>query len=41
MGHNEDIMSTWKGVCDVLHRIRDKFFDAIYVETPFNPVNVF
>ena len=41
MGHNEDIVSTWGGVCDVPHRIEENVPDAIYVETPLNQVDTF
>ena len=41
MGHNEDVVSAWEGVCDVPHRIREKVSGAIYVETPLNQVDTF
>ena len=28
-GHNKDVVSTWKGVCDVLYQIREKVPNAI------------
>ena len=31
MGHNEDVVSTWEGICDVPHRIREEVPGAIYV----------
>ena len=41
MGHNEDVVSAWAGVCGVPHRIGDNVPSAIYVETPLNPVDAF
>ena len=41
MGHNEDIMSAWEGVCDIPHWIGGKVPGAIYVETPLNQVDTF
>ena len=41
MGHNEDVVSAWGGVCDVPHRIGENVPDAIYVETPLNQVDAF
>ena len=41
MGHNEDVVSAWGGVCDVPHRIGKNVPGAIYVETPLNQVNAF
>ena len=41
MGHNEDVVSAWGGVCDVPHRIWEKVYSAIYVEVPFNQVDAF
>ena len=41
MGHNEDVVSAWRGVCDVPHRIGEQVPDAIYVEAPLNQVNAF
>ena len=41
MGHNEDIVFTWRGVYDVLCRIGNEGFGAIYVKTPLNLVNAF
>ena len=29
MGHNEDVVSTWEGVCHILHRIGEKLSDTI------------
>ncbi|RVX02291.1 Disease resistance protein RPP8 [Vitis vinifera] len=36
MGHNEDVVSAWGGICDVPHRIGEEVPGAIYVETPLN-----
>ena len=41
MGHNEDVVSAWGGVCDVPHLIGEKNQDAIYVETLLNQVDAF
>ena len=41
MGHNENVVSVWEGVCDVPHRIEENVLDAIYVEAPLNQVDVF
>ena len=41
MGHNEDIVSAWGGVCNVPHRIGEKVLGAIYVEAPLNLVYTF
>ena len=41
MGHNEDVVSTWEGVCNVPHRIGEKVPSAIYVETPLIQVDTF
>ena len=41
MGYNEDIVSVWGGVCDVLHRIGENVSGVIYVETPLNQVDAF
>ena len=41
MGHNEDVVSAWGGVCDVPHRMGEKVPGAIYVETPLNQVDAF
>ena len=41
MGHNEDVVSAWRGICDVPHRIGEKDPDAIYVEAPHKPVDAF
>ena len=41
MGHNEDVVSAWGGICDVPHRIGEKVPNAIYVEAPLNQVDVF
>ena len=41
MGHNEDVVSAWGGVCDVPHRIGEKVLGAIYVEVPLNQVDAF
>ena len=41
MGHNEDVVSAWEGVCDVPHRIREKVPVTIYVEVPLNQVDAF
>ena len=41
MGHNEDVVSAWGGVCDAPHRIEENVPGAIYVEAPLNQVDVF
>ena len=41
MGHNEDVVSAWGGVCDVPYRIGEKVLSAIYVEAPLNQVDTF
>ena len=41
MGHNEDVVSAWGGVCDVPHRIGENVPGAIYVETPLKQVDAF
>ena len=41
MGHNEDVVSVWGGVCDVPHRIGENVPGAIYVETPLSQVDAF
>ena len=41
MGHNEDVVSVWEGVCDVSHWIGEKVPGAIYVEIPLNQVDTF
>ena len=41
MGHNEDVVSAWGGICDVPHRIGEEVPGAIYVETPLNQVDAF
>ena len=41
MGHNEDVVSEWEGVCDVLHWIGEKVSGAIYVEASLNQVDAF
>ena len=41
MGHNEDVVSAWGGVCDVPHRIGEKVHGAIYVEVSLNQVDTF
>ena len=41
MGHNEDVVSAWEGVCDVPHQIGEKVYNAIYVEVPLNQVDAF
>ena len=41
MGHNEDVVSVWGGVCDVPHRIWENVPVAIYVEAPLNQVDAF
>ena len=41
MGHNEDVVSAWKDVYDVLHRIGEKVYNTIYVEAPLNQVDAF
>ena len=41
MGHNEDVVSTWEGVCDVPHQIGEDGPGAMYVEAPLNQVDAF
>ena len=41
MGHNEDVVSAWGGVCDVPHQIGENVLGAIYVEAHLHQVNVF
>ena len=41
IGHNEDVVSTWRGVCDVPHRIEENVPNAIYVKVPLNQVDAF
>ena len=41
MGHNEDVVSAWRGVYDVPHRIGEKIPGAIYVKVLFNQVDAF
>ena len=41
MGHNEDVVSAWGGVCDVPHRIGENVPGAIYVEALLNQVDAF
>ena len=41
MGHNEDVVSAWGGVCDVPHRIGENVLGVIYVETPLHEVDAF
>ena len=41
MGHNEDVVSAWGGVCDVPHRIGENVPGTLYIETPLNPVDTF
>ena len=41
MGHNEDVVSAWGGVCDISHQIEGKVLDVIEVWTPLNPINAF
>ena len=41
MGHDEDVVSTWRGVCDVPHWIEKNVLGAIYVETSLNQVDTF
>ena len=41
MEHNDDVMSVWEGVYDASHQIREKVSNAIYVETPFNLIDLF
>ena len=41
MGHNEDVVSAWGGVCNVPHRIREKVPGAIYVKASLNQVDAF
>ena len=40
MGHNEDVVSAWGGICDVPHRIGEQVPGAIYVG-PLNQVDAF
>ena len=39
MGHNENVVSAWRGVCDVPHRIGENVPDTLYVEALLNPVD--
>ena len=41
IGHNEDVVFAWGGVCDVPHRIGENVPGAIYVETPLNQEDAF
>ena len=41
MGHNEDVVCTWEGVCDIPHWIWEKVPSAIYVKAPLNQVDAF
>ena len=41
MGHNEDVVSAWGGVCDVPHQIGEKVSSAIYVDAFLNQVDAF
>ena len=41
MGHNEDVVSAWGGVCDVPHQIGEKVPSAIYVDASLNQVDAF
>ena len=41
MGHNEDVVSAWGGICDIPHRIGEEVPGAIYVEAPLNQVDAF
>ena len=41
MGHNEDVVSAWRGVCDVPYRIGENVSGAIYVEAHLNQVDAF
>ncbi|RVW82945.1 (-)-germacrene D synthase [Vitis vinifera] len=38
MGHNEDVVSAWGGICNVPHRIGEQVPGAIYVEAPLNQI---
>ena len=41
MGHNEDVVSAWEGVCDVPHRIGENVLGVIHVEASLNQVDAF
>ena len=41
MGHNEDVVSAWVGICDVPYQLGEQVPGAIYVETPLNQVDAF
>ena len=41
MGHNEDVVSAWGGICDVPHWIGEEVPGSIYVEAPLNQVDAF
>ena len=41
MGHNEDVVSAWGGVCDVPHQIGENVSSVIYVKTHLNQVDAF
>ena len=41
MEHNEDVVFTWGGVCDVPHQIGDNVPGAIYVKAPLNQIDAF
>ena len=41
MGHNENVVSAWGGICDVPHWIGEQVPGTIYVKTPLNQVDAF
>ena len=41
VGHNEDVVFAWRGVCDIPHRIWGKVPNAIYVKASPNQVDDF
>ena len=41
MGHNKDVVSAWRGECDIPHWIQKKVPNAMYVEALFNYLDVF
>ena len=41
MGHNDDVVSAWGGICDVPHHIWENVPGAIYVEVSLNQVDAF
>ena len=41
IGHNENVVPAWRGVCNVSHWIGENVPSAIYVKTPLNKVDAF